>query len=127
MQTPSSLELTRICVSMALSRNAEQIQVIDLRAVEFAPAAFFVVCTANSSVNARAIADKIREGVQSMRSERAKSEGEEQAQWIILDYFDVVVHILQREQRDFYKLEKLWGDGTMYLADAHGEIPGLQE
>ncbi|MFQ5738426.1 MAG: ribosome silencing factor [Acidobacteriota bacterium] len=73
---------------------------------------FFVICHGNNRKQNQAICDQI---VHELRKERHLSpshlEGYANAEWILLDYLDFVVHIFSQQTRDFYKLEKLWGDG----------------
>ena len=83
--------------------------VMDLRKIaSFAD--YFVICSADSDVQVKAIADQI---VESLSKEGIKcwhKEGYKALSWILLDYVDVVVHIFRKDARDFYNLEKLWGD-----------------
>jgi ribosome-associated protein len=83
--------------------------IMDLRKIAtFAD--YFVICSADSDVQVKAIADQI---VESLSKEGIKcwhKEGYKALSWILLDYVDVVVHIFRKDARDFYNLEKLWGD-----------------
>ncbi len=93
----------------AHAKLGEDILIIDLRGLPVL-ADFFVLVTAGSSLHAQAIARELEE-----RSDRARVrlhhvEGVENGQWVVLDYFDVVVHIFLADVRRFYGLERLWGD-----------------
>lgn len=83
--------------------------IMDLRKIAtFAD--YFVICSADSDVQVKAIADQI---VESLSKEGIKcwhKEGFKALSWVLLDYVDVVVHIFRKDARDFYNLEKLWGD-----------------
>jgi ribosome-associated protein len=75
---------------------------------------FFVICEGTSSVQVNAIAKAIEEEVYNLTGEYAyHSEGHENAEWILQDYVDVVVHVFQPEIRSFYNLEELWGDAEI--------------
>lgn len=109
-----SYVLTTLCCSLADDKKAEQLLVLDLQEVVSSPANYFVICTVNSETQARAVADSIISTSKSYGIQAPRSEGFESSQWIIVDFFDVVVHILLQEQREFYKIEKVWGDGVQY-------------
>ena len=70
---------------------------------------YFVICHGTSNVHVRALADRVLERFEEQRL-RPRAEGYREAQWILLDYGDVVVHIFAEEQREFYSLERLWSD-----------------
>ena len=84
---------------------------LDLRKIAEASADFFIVCEANSSTQVRAIADNVEEIVRKEIGELPyKHEGYQALKWILIDYVDVVVHIMQPETRKFYQLEEMWHD-----------------
>jgi ribosome-associated protein len=75
---------------------------------------YFIICDASSSTQAEAIADSIEEFVIKKVNEKVHQiEGAENAQWILMDYFTVVVHIFQKKFREFYNLENLWADAKI--------------
>lgn len=119
-------DLAKACAQLALSRKAADIRILDLTEIESSPADYFVICTASSEVQMRAIRDAVLKGAIALGSTKPKIEGEDGVQWMLLDYFDVVVHIFSADGRVFYKLEKLWGDAPVYLVDDKGEAT-LQE
>ncbi len=71
---------------------------------------FFVVCSADSDKQVKAVADAVVDGLEEEGVRIWHSEGVSQLRWVLLDYVDVVVHIFQRQVRGFYNLERLWGD-----------------
>jgi ribosome-associated protein len=71
---------------------------------------YFVVCTGTSDTQVKAIADEVEARVKAAGLPAIGREGEQERQWILLDFGDMVVHVFQPEIRDFYRLEKLWGD-----------------
>lgn len=92
-----------------LDKKAEDIFVLNLK--KLTPLTeYFIIGTANSQTHARAISDAIREGLKEEKILPHHIEGYNPAQWILLDYIDCVVHIFLKEIREFYGLERLWGD-----------------
>jgi ribosome-associated protein len=102
-------EKVRDMVVAADSVRATDIVVLDLRGLTII-ADFFLICTGNSSIQIRAIADRIEERLRSQGLRKIRSEGYQEATWILLDYGDVVVHIMAEEQRAYYSLEAFWSD-----------------
>jgi ribosome-associated protein len=93
-------------------KKGENINSLDLRKIPEAVADFFIICEASSTTQVKAIADFIEEHIRKTLNETPyHSEGHQSAHWILIDYVNVVVHIMQPETRKFYKLEEMWGDG----------------
>ncbi len=74
---------------------------------------YFVICSGDSDVQVKAIADKVKEDLKKEGIRAWHDEGYKNRSWILLDYVDVVVHIFHRDARMFYSLEKLWGDAKV--------------
>ena len=74
---------------------------------------YFVVCSADSDTQVKAIADAVMDGTERLGVSVWQREGITQRQWILLDYVDVVVHVFHKEIRKYYNLEKLWGDSVI--------------
>lgn len=92
--------------------KGHQITTIDLRKIENCFCSFFVICHGTSTTHVASLAEAVEDKVQiDLKEKPLHTEGREQAQWIIVDYGDIVVHVFQKEQRDFYRLEDFWGDG----------------
>jgi ribosome-associated protein len=92
-------------------KKGEDIVSLDLRKIPEAVADFFVICEAGSSTQVKAIADSIQEEVRTGCDELPyKHEGTQSLQWVLIDYVNVVVHIMLPESRRFYKLEDMWSD-----------------
>jgi ribosome-associated protein len=105
-----TIELARLCARYADNKKAEDIVLLDLRGLS--PVTdFFVICTATSNPQMRAVRDEI---VEQMRDEHGQkplyNEGAYESQWLIVNYPNVMVHVLTPEKREFYSLEELWGD-----------------
>mgnify|MGYP001344713229 CR=1 FL=1 len=96
----------------ALSKKASDVVLMDLRKLN-APADFFVLCSADSDTHARAIAQAVRDGAFDIGVVLLRSEGFRALSWVLLDYFDVVVHVFKKDVRQFYNLERLWGDAKV--------------
>lgn len=93
----------------ALERNARDGVVLDLRGLSDATD-YFVVASGESDVHTRAIAENIQERLEDRGEEPAGVEGQGAGRWILIDYIDIVVHIFLPRVREFYQLERLWGD-----------------
>mgnify|MGYP003328026336 FL=1 len=91
--------------------KGENIQKMDLRRIENTPCEFFVICSGNSNTQVSAIVNSIKKKVsKTLREKPLHTEGLEIAEWVLIDYVNVVVHVFQRKTREFYNIEELWGD-----------------
>lgn len=85
---------------------------IDLRKIENCFCSFFVICHGTSNTHVASLAEAVEDKLKTELNEAPlHTEGKDLSQWIIVDYGDTVVHIFQKEQRDYYQLEDFWGDG----------------
>lgn len=108
--------LTAIIMEGIFEKKGEDVVTIDLRKIHNAVADFFVVCHAGSRTQVEAIADSVEREVKKAIGQKVwKKEGFENAEWVLLDYFDVVVHIFQEPVRRHYQLEQLWADAEIKL------------
>ncbi len=95
---------------MAQDKLAKEITILDMRPV-CSYTDYFVLCTGQNPRQAKAIYDQIRERLKADERVVPQSvEGEREATWIIADYLDVVLHVFTPDQREYYRLEDLWGD-----------------
>ena len=95
-------------------KKAIDIVVLDLRKVKNAVADFFVICSGGSDKQLDAITQSVDEEVfKTVKENPWHVEGKNNKEWMLLDYFDVVVHIFKKDRREFFALEKLWGDAEM--------------
>ncbi len=106
--------LAVFCAKMAQEKKAENIYILDLTKIETAPADYFVICSSNSDIQSIALADVTSKTCKKLHISKPKIEGLDSANWILLDFFDVVFHIMLTDTRKFYKLENLWGDAKFY-------------
>lgn len=100
-------EKARLMAATADAVRAEDIEVLDLRSLTII-ADYFLICTGKSSIQLRAIADRIEEKMRDAGIRKPRMEGYQEATWILLDYGDVVAHLMAADQRDFYRLEEFW-------------------
>ncbi len=98
----------RTALEAARDKKAIDLVVLDLRALaSFTD--FFVICSGQNSRQVQAIADAVEEGLRKSQVKPAHVEGFKRAEWVLLDYFDFIVHVFSAERREFYALERLWG------------------
>jgi len=103
--------LADIVVHGMQERKAQDVVKLNLAKVPNSITDYFIICHGNSRTQVEAIAESVEAEVKKATgADPWHKEGYENAEWILLDYFDVVVHIFQEESRGFYKLEKLWAD-----------------
>ena len=94
-----------------LDKKAKNVVAMDLTAIGAAICDHFVICNADSTTQVVAISDNVVEQMwDKCKQDPIRSQGRENAFWVILDYGDIVVHVFQTESRDFYRLEDLWSD-----------------
>lgn len=95
-------------------KKAKNITIIDLIGLENRVADYFVICDADSTTHVNAIADTLEESVIKKTGEKPyHSEGHQNAEWILVDYVNIVAHVFMRETREFYNIEGLWADGKI--------------
>ncbi len=108
----SSHESARLAGKFALDKRASDIVILDLR--EFSSVTdFFVLISGSADIHVKAIAENIREGLAEEGQKPWHIEGLAYGSWVLLDYVDFVVHIFLKEKREFYDLERLWGDAPV--------------
>ena len=91
--------------------KGEDIQKMDLREIENTPCDFFVICSGNSNTQISAIVNSVQKTVsKALKEKPLHTEGLEVAEWVLLDYVNVVVHVFQKKTREYYNIEELWGD-----------------
>lgn len=99
-------------------KKAKNITILDLNKIENRIADFFVICDADSTTHVNAIADSIEEVVLKQTGEKPyHSEGQQNSEWILIDYINIVVHVFMRETREYYNIEGLWGDAEIKTID----------
>lgn len=107
--TPDAIELARTAARAAAERKAEQIIAIDVSERLALTDVFLIVSGANDR-QVRSIVDAVDEAMFKAGAKRKMREGFDEARWVLIDYGDIVVHVQQTEDREFYSLERLWRD-----------------
>ncbi|MDA0794043.1 MAG: ribosome silencing factor [Bacteroidetes bacterium] len=91
--------------------KGEEIHKLDLRELDNTPCDFFIICSGNSNTQVSAIVNSITKTVSKTIKEKPfHTEGLENAEWVLIDYVNVVVHVFQKQIREYYNIEELWGD-----------------
>ena len=107
-------KIIKVIIQAIQEKKGEKIISLDLRKIQEAVADFFIVCEAGSTTQVRAIADFIETEVKEKAGEFPyMHEGRQVLQWVVIDYINVVVHIMLPESRRFYKLEEMWSDAEL--------------
>jgi ribosome-associated protein len=97
-------------------RKGKNIMVLDLQGIENRVTDYFVICDADSNTHVNSIAESVEETVEKMTKEKAyHSEGNQNGEWILIDYINIVAHVFLRETREHYNIEGLWGDAEITL------------
>ncbi len=107
---------------IADDKLASDITVMDLQNIESAPADYFVLCTCESEPQLKAVVDSVEEACVQVGIQKARKEGYGTSHWILLDFFDVILHIMMKDARSLYKIEKLWGDAIFFELSDKGRL-----
>lgn len=105
-------EMNQTICAAASDKKARDIVVMDMQGL-MNSTDYFVVCSANTATQVRAIADNIEEKMGEAGVDFNHKEGYREGEWILLDYGDVVAHIFMQEAREYFALERLWGDAKL--------------
>ena len=107
-------QLISAIVEALESIKGEDIRILDLRDIENAVCKYFIICSGGSNTQVNALAGSVQKQVsKSLREKPFLIEGTEMAEWVILDYIDIIVHIFQKSVREYYDIESLWGDAKL--------------
>jgi ribosome-associated protein len=108
-------KLIKTIINAIQEKKGENIISLDLRKVNEAVADFFIVCEASNQPQVRAISDFVEQQVKEKCDEDPyRHEGMKNLQWVLIDYVNVVVHVMLAETRKFYKLEEMWSDAVAH-------------
>lgn len=117
-----SSKIFKTIIKALEEKKAEKIVSLDLRKIPEAVADFFIVCEATTNIQVKGIGDNVQDKVKELCGEVPfKHEGYQHAKWILIDYVNIVVHIMQPEARKFYRLEELWSDAPAVEHDESTE------
>lgn len=115
-------ELRKCIIEAMQDKKAGNIVSIDLRKLNNAFTDHFIICHGTSTTHVEGITDYIEESVfKKLKQKPWQKEGKENKEWILLDYFDIIVHVFLQEKRDFFAIEELWGDGEIEQFDKVAE------
>jgi len=107
-------ERMQLIVNAIQEKKGHQIVTINLSEVENSICEYFIICHGESVTQVGAIVESIERKLKEEGRNRAHHvEGLQNSQWVLMDYFDILVHVFQKEYRSFYKLEELWADGQV--------------
>lgn len=114
MKEISDKKLLETIVEGIRNRKGQRIVQIDLRKIEEAPVQYMIICEGQSSTQVSAIANEVDSYVRTQTHVHPlATAGEDNAEWIALDYGSIFVHVMQREPREYYDIEHLWADGKI--------------
>lgn len=118
----------RVIADAILDKKGNNVVQIDLRPIGTAITDFFIVCDGSSTTNVAAITDNIiKEAREKLGIKPQRMQGTENNFWVILDFGNIVVHVFQKEYRDFYRLEDLWADAPHKTFKENGKKTKQQE
>lgn len=104
--------VVNIAVQAAENRKALDVTVLDIREVSII-ADYFVICSGRTGTQVQAIVENIQEELKDKGMLALRREGFREANWVLLDYGDVIIHVFQGAEREFYNIERLWGDARI--------------
>ncbi len=123
----TSKQLATMLAKICENKLAVNTIVIDLRKIDTAPTDFFVICSCNSQPQVGAIIDEIYKYCTQIELDKPRSEGLEVKEWVLVDFFDVIAHIMLDKSRKYYQIEKLWADGIFYTLGEAGRLKKLDQ
>ncbi len=107
-----SITLANKIAELIFNKKGYDVKILDLKDVaSFSD--YFVICTADSDTQVKAIADEVDKSLRDQGIKSWHKEGYKALNWVLIDYVDVVVHVFKKDMREFYNLEKLWGDAPV--------------
>lgn len=107
-------ELISLIVQAIEDIKGQNISLLDLRNIENTVCDYFIICNGNSNTQVNAIVSSVQKNVsKNIREKPYQIEGIENAEWVLMDYVNVVVHVFQKHKREYYDIENLWGDAKI--------------
>lgn len=116
MNQDTSKKMARVAIEALEDKKAEDIKIIDISEVSVL-ADYFIIASGSNRSQIQAMVDNVDEKLGRMGYERSQLEGYETANWVLMDYKDVIVHVFDKENRLFYDLERIWRDGKQVDAE----------
>jgi ribosome-associated protein len=116
----SSDQLISVIISGIEDVKGNEINILDLREIENSVCDYFIICEGTSNTQVNAIVKSIQKKVsKTLKDHPWHVEGEDNAEWVLIDYVNVVVHVFQRHIRDYYDIESLWGDAKTTVVETN--------
>ena len=107
-------ELITLIIAGIEDVKGQNISILDLRSIENSVCDYFLICDGNSNTQVNAIVNSIQKKVSKSAHEKPyQIEGVENAEWVLMDYINIVVHVFQKHKREYYDIENLWGDAKI--------------
>lgn len=106
----ATADLHQLIIDAILDKKGKELVSLDLRKIKDTPSDFFIVTHGDSSTQVKAIFDSVLEKAKENKQQPYRTESGKGAEWMIIDFVDITVHVFYREKRDFYALEELWSD-----------------
>lgn len=107
-------ELISLIVQAIEDIKGQNISLLDLRNIENTVCDYFIICNGNSNTQVNAIVSSVQKNVsKNLREKPYQIEGVENAEWVLMDYVNVVVHVFQKHKREYYDIDNLWGDAKI--------------
>lgn len=104
-----SANLARVAALSASDKKAKEVKILDIRSISTV-ADYFVLCSGTNTTQVRAIADNVEEALSGGGLPLHHMEGYQNGRWVLLDFGDIIVHVMHEDERSYYNLERLWGD-----------------
>lgn len=111
-----SREFATFAAGILDEKKAEKIEIINISALTTI-ADYFIICSGNSSTQVKALCDNVIEKAEEKGESPLRIEGYDSAAWVLVDFGSVVLHVFKNDMRDFYSLDRLWGDGKKITLD----------
>ncbi|TWO34444.1 ribosome silencing factor [Seonamhaeicola sediminis] len=116
----SADQLISVIISGIEDVKGKEINILDLREIENTVCDYFVICEGTSNTQVNAIVNSIQKKVsKELKDKPWHVEGEDNAEWVLIDYVNVVVHVFQRHVREYYDIESLWGDAKTTVIETN--------
>ena len=118
----NSYESAVMLAKIAYDKKADNIVILNLTAIEFAPADFFVICSCDSGNQIDAIITETKKYCNEYFLDYPNIEGMNNSYWVIADFFDAVFHVMNRDARSYYRIEDIWADASFERINELGEV-----
>ena len=122
-QSVSSRDLAIAAARAAADKQGERVVVLDVREL-IVITDYFVIASGGSERQVRTIVEEVEKSLRGLGMKPVRREGEDDRRWVLLDFFDIVVHVFAQEEREYYDLERLWGDAPTLEWESIGAASG---